>query len=71
MSVSLGLHSRLLLLAGTGAAILASSAVELPGEVKGEGAAGGIAGVQLARAIDGSPGLAGVEQVHAACVDGQ
>ena len=65
------LHTGLLLLAGTGAAVLAAGTVELPGKVKEERAAGGVAGIQLARSEDGSPSLAGVEQVHAARVNSQ
>ena len=65
------LHSGFLLLAGTGAAVLAACTVELPGEVKKERTAGRVAGGQLARTENGSTGLAGVEKVHAACVNSQ
>ena len=63
-----GLHPRLLLLAGARAAILRVSLVELPREVKGEGATGWVMDCQIAIAVEDGIGLVGIEDVDAAQV---
>ena len=65
------LHPRLLLLACTGAAIFRAGLVELPGEVEHEGAAGGVAGGDVAIAKEDGIGLVGVEKVDATQVGSQ
>ena len=64
-------HSCLLLLSGAGAAVLRAGLVELPDEVEGDGAAGGVVGREFADAVDDGGGLVGVQDVVAAEVGGQ
>jgi len=64
----ISLHSCLLLLAGTRAAILRLGLVELPREVEGEGASGRVVGGNLADAIDDAAALVGIEHIVAAQV---
>ena len=65
------LHPRLLLFAGTRAAILRAGLVELPREVEQEGATGWIMDSQIAITEDDGIGLVGVEDVDAAQVGSQ
>ena len=65
------LHPRLLLFAGTRAAILRAGLVELPREVEHEGATGWIMDSQITIAKDDGIGLVGVEEVDAAQVGSQ
>ena len=65
------LHPRLLLLAGTRAAVFRAGFVELPREVEGEGAAGWVVDCQIAIAVDDGIGLVGIEDVDAAQVGSQ
>ena len=60
------LHPRLLLLACARAAILRTGFVELPREVKGEGATGWVMDCQIAIAVEDGIGLVGIEEVDAA-----
>ena len=64
-------HSCLLLLSGAGAAVLRAGLVELPDEVEGDGAAGGVVGREFADAVDDGGGLVGVQDVVAAHIEGQ
>ena len=67
----MALHPRLLLLAGTRAAILRAGLVELPGKVDREGATGGIVRCQLSVSVDDSVGLVNMEGIAATEVEGQ
>ena len=58
-------------LAGATSAVLRAGLVELPRQVKNEGATGGIAGDEVAIAEDDGIGLVGVEEVDAAQVGSQ
>ena len=65
------LHSRLLVLAGSSATVLAAGTVKLPGEVKGEGTACRVGGRELANTEDGCTRLVGVEGVITAQIERQ
>ena len=59
------LHTCLLLLAGTRAAILRVGFVELPRQVEREGTTGGVVHLEVAIAVDDGIGLVAVEEVVA------
>ena len=65
------LHPRLLLFAGTRAAILRAGLVELPGKVECEGTTSRIVDGEVAIAVDDGIGLVGIEDVDAAQVGSQ
>ena len=65
------LHTCLLLVACTGAAILRAGLVELPRQVEQESAAGRIVDSEVAIAEEDGIGLVGVEEIDAAQVGSQ